>query len=106
MVRDALTKMTSLHCLSLCFLLSINHPVEMEIAVHQLIIMLFMGASEQTQRKNIDHKRTTSSLFQVNMCIMQRSISCEYVYVGMCVFICVCVCAKIHSLLTIQKCEK
>lgn len=48
-VGDALPDMTSLRGftrLHWVILLSTNHPTEMEIAAHQLIKMLFMGASE------------------------------------------------------------
>lgn len=48
-VGDALPEMTSLRGftpLHSGILLSTNHPKEMEIAVHQLIKMLFMRASE------------------------------------------------------------
>lgn len=72
----------------------------MEIAVHQRIKMLFMGASEQTQRKGIDPMNTTLSLFYVNMCVYvgkKSSILYEYA----CVCVCVAyMCGKIHSLLT------
>lgn len=65
-VGDALPEMTSLRGftrLHWVILLSTNHPTEMEIAAHQLIKMLFMGASEQAQRKGIDPMKTTYHCF-------------------------------------------
>lgn len=59
----------------------------MEIAVHQRIKMLFMGASEQTQRKGIDPMNATLSLFYVNMCVYVGKNHQFYMNMPVCVYV-------------------